>query len=251
MYSEFCTKCAILRRMSINPASVSKEEYQVSMKVIQDKYDKKKIQTLPCVHFGGRIIVIFTERDADKAVEYLMKQTLLGIDTETRPAFQKGQIHQVALLQVSTHDTCFLFRINEIGMTDSIIRLLEDTTITKVGLSLQDDMRGLNQRRKFTPGTFVELQKEVKDIGIEDNSLQKIYANLFGGKIAKGQQLSNWEADILTEAQQRYAATDAWACIQIHEEVARMKRDRDYVLEKTPEPITIINENEQQTNQQT
>ena len=103
----------------------------MGMKVIQDKYDKKKIQTLPCIHFGGRIIVIFTERDADKAVDYLMRQTMLGIDTETRPTFQKGKVHQVALLQVATHDTCFLFRLNEIGLTDSIIRLLEDTAITK------------------------------------------------------------------------------------------------------------------------
>lgn len=203
------------------------------MKVIQDKYDKNQIQTLPCVHFKGRIIVIFTEKEADKAVDYLMKQSVLGFDTETRPTFKKGQSHQVALLQVATHDTCFLFRLNKIGMTDSVVRLLEDQTITKVGLSLQDDMRMLNQRRAFTPGTFVELQKEVKDIGIEDNSLQKIFANLFGGKIAKGQQLSNWEAEILTEAQQRYAATDAWACIKIHEEVARMKREQDFVIEKT------------------
>ena len=203
------------------------------MKVIQDKYDKNQIQTLPCVHFKGRIIVIFTEKEADKAVDYLMKQSVLGFDTETRPTFKKGQSHQVALLQVATHDTCFLFRLNKIGLTDSVVRLLEDQTITKVGLSLQDDMRMLNQRRAFTPGTFVELQKEVKDIGIEDNSLQKIFANLFGGKIAKGQQLSNWEAEILTEAQQRYAATDAWACIKIHEEVARMKREQDFVVEKT------------------
>lgn len=216
----------------------------MGMKVIQDKYDKKKIQTLPCIHFGGRIIVIFTERDADKAVDYLMRQTMLGIDTETRPTFQKGKVHQVALLQVATHDTCFLFRLNEIGLTDSIIRLLEDTAITKVGLSLQDDMRMLKQRRPFIPGTFVELQKEVKDIGIEDNSLQKIYANLFGKKIAKGQQLSNWEADTLSEAQQRYAATDAWACIQIHKEVARMKREKDFVLERTPEPVLAVNERE-------
>ena len=203
------------------------------MKVIQDKYDKNQIQTLPLVHFKGRIIVIFTEKEANKAVDYLMKQSVLGFDTETRPSFKKGQSHQVALLQVATHDTCFLFRLNKIGVTDSVVRLLEDQEITKVGLSLQDDMRMLNQRRAFTPGTFVELQKEVKDIGIEDNSLQKIFANLFGGKIAKGQQLSNWEAEILTEAQQRYAATDAWACIKIHEEVARMKREQDFVVEKT------------------
>lgn len=203
------------------------------MRVIRDKYDKKEIQTLPRVLFEGRIIVVFTEKEADKAVEYLMKQDLLGFDTETRPAFKKGQMFQVALLQVATHDTCFLFRLNRIGLTDSIIRLLEDRTITKVGLSLQDDLRGLHARRPFEAGDFVELQKEVKDIGIEDNSLQKIYANLFGGKIAKNQQLSNWEADILTEAQQRYAATDAWACIQIHMEVAKMKRDHNFILEKT------------------
>lgn len=203
------------------------------MKVIQDKYDKKKIQTLPCVHFEGRIIVIFTAKDADKAVNYLMTQPILGFDTETRPTFKRGQMHQVALLQVATHDTCFLFRLNKIGLTDAMVRMLEDKTITKVGLSLQDDMRMLNQRRAFQPGTYVELQKEVKSIGIEDNSLQKIYANLFGGKIAKGQQLSNWEAEILTVAQQQYAAIDAWACIRIHEEVARMKREQDYYVEKT------------------
>lgn len=202
------------------------------MKVIQDKYEKKKIQTLPCVHFDGRIIVVFTEREAEKAVDYLMKQAVLGFDTETRPSFKKGVIHHVALLQVATHDTCFLFRLNRIGIPDSLVRLLEDKNITKVGLSLQDDMRMLNQRRTFTPGTFVELQKEVKDIGIEDNSLQKIYANLFGEKISKNQQLSNWEADILTDAQQKYAATDAWACIRIHEEVAKMKKEGDFLLEK-------------------
>ena len=203
------------------------------MKVIKDKNDKNQIQTLPLFHYKGSISVIFTEKEANKAVDYLMKQSVLGFDTETRPSFKKGQSHQVALLQVATHDTCFLFRLNKIGVTDSVVRLLEDQEITKVGLSLQDDMRMLNQRRAFTPGTFVELQKEVKDIGIEDNSLQKIFANLFGGKIAKGQQLSNWEAEILTEAQQRYAATDAWACIKIHEEVARMKREQDFVVEKT------------------
>ncbi len=205
------------------------------MKVIQDKYDKKKIAMLPRVLFEGRVIVIFTERDAEKAVNYLLTQAILGFDTETKPTFTKGKMHQVALLQVATEDTCFLFRLNKMGLTGSIVRLLEDRNILKVGLSLQDDMRMLNQRRRFKPGTYVELQKEVKDIGIEDNSLQKIYANLFGKKISKNQQLSNWEADVLSEAQQRYAATDAWACIRIHEEVMRMKREQDFILEKVSE----------------
>lgn len=203
------------------------------MKIIYDKYDKRLIPKLPRVQFQGRIFVIFSQREADKAVDYLMRQDLLGFDTETRPSFRKGQIHQVALLQVATHDTCFLFRLNRIGITPSIQRLLEDQHITKVGLSLQDDLRMLRLRRDFTPGTFIELQKEIKDIGIQDMSLQKIYANLFGGKIAKNQQLSNWEANILSEAQQRYAATDAWACIRIHEEIRRMKQEQNYHLEIT------------------
>lgn len=203
------------------------------MKIIYDKYDKRLIPKLPRVQFQGRIFVIFSQWEADKAVDYLMRQDLLGFDTETRPSFRKGQIHQVALLQVATHDTCFLFRLNRIGITPSIQRLLEDQHITKVGLSLQDDLRMLRLRSDFTPGTFIELQKEIKDIGIQDMSLQKIYANLFGGKIAKNQQLSNWETNILSEAQQRYAATDAWACIRIHEEIRRMKQEQNYHLEIT------------------
>lgn len=206
------------------------------MKTIHDKYDKQLIQTLPRALFDGRIIVIYTESDAEKAVQYLMRQKLVGIDTETRPVFKKGTKHQVALLQASTNDTCFLFRLNRCGLTDSIVRFLEDNNVTKVGLSLHDDFRSLAQRRSFTPGSYIELQHEVKEIGIEDMSLQKIYANIFGGKIAKNQQLSNWEADSLSEAQQLYAATDAWACIKIHEEVLRMKRDNDYILEYAPMP---------------
>ena len=213
------------------------------MKIIHDKYDKRLISTLPRVLFEGRIFVIFSEREADKAVDYLLQQKILGFDTETRPSFKKGQMHQVALLQVSTHDTCFLFRLNRIGITPSIQRLLEDQRIIKVGLSLKDDLRMLHHRNDFIPGTFIELQKEVKDIGIQDMSLQKLYANLFGEKIAKGQQLSNWEADTLSEAQQHYAATDAWACIRIYEEVKRMKQEHNYhlvITETTDEHGPII-----------
>lgn len=208
------------------------------MRTIYDKFDKTAIQNLPRATFEGRIIIIYTEKDANKAIQYLMKQKLVGMDTETRPSFKKGTRHQVALLQLSTSDTCFLFRINIIGMTDSITRFLEDTSVTKVGLSLRDDFRNLAQRREFTPGAHIELQQEVKEIGIKDMSLQKIYANIFGGKIAKNQQLSNWEATNLSEAQQIYASTDAWACLKVHEEVLRLKRENDYVIEYAtmPEP---------------
>lgn len=175
--------------------------------------------------FDGHIEVIVSERDAERSVKFLMKQPILGFDTETRPSFSRGKMNKVALLQVSTNDVCFLFRLNRIDIPQCLVRLLEDKKITKVGLSWHDDLRALNGRKSFRAGTFVELQDMAGQMGIVDISLQKLYANIFGQKISKGQRLTNWEADDLTEAQKKYAATDAWACIRLYEEMQRMQRE--------------------------
>lgn len=199
-------------------------------KTIYDQFDKKIISTLPKEIFPGRIFTITTESEAIRAVDYLMDQSILGFDSETRPSFKRKVSYKVALLQVSTYDTCFLFRLDRIGLPDCIIRLLEDKSIIKVGLSLKDDFMMLMKRRKFRQGTFIDLQNEIKDIGIKDCALQKIYANLFVKKISKRQQLSNWEADILSDSQKAYAALDAWACVMIHNEIQRLKQTNDYTL---------------------
>lgn len=207
------------------------------MKNIKTKFDKHDIPDLPKVLFEGRVVTIIGEDEAGRAVDFLLKQPILGLDTETKPRFKPGSgMNKVALLQVSTPDVCFLFRLNRIGMPPCIIRLLEDTTVTKIGLSWHDDLAQLRRRTDFQPGTFVELQELVKMIGIKDLSLQKIYANLFGQKISKSQRLTNWEAEALTPGQQLYAATDAWACIQIYQEVLRLHETRDFTLEVIPEP---------------
>ena len=212
-------------------------------KILYNKYDKNNIHNLPTVTFGGRIVVVVTEGEADKAVKYLLSQTLLGVDTETRPSFKKGRTYKVALLQVSTLDICFLFRLNRIGMPASIIRFLEDDTVLKVGLSWHDDILSLQKRAKFTPGRFFDIQKHVGEIGVEDMSLQKLYANFFHQRISKAQRLTNWEADILTDKQMIYAATDAWACIRLYRELMRLEQTNGYKLEKaaTEEPTTQEN----------
>ena len=107
----------------------------------------------------------------------------------------------------------------------------------KVGLSLHDDISALMKLEQFKPGNFFDLQKHVGEIGIEDLSLQKIYANLFGEKISKNQRLTNWEADILSEKQKVYAATDAWSCIMIYEELMRLEETGDYKLIKQEENV--------------
>lgn len=199
-------------------------------KIIYSKFDKSDIVALPRAVFDGRIFVINTEAEAEKAVAYLLGQDILGVDTETRPSFKKGQRHNVALLQVSTHDTCFLFRLNLIGMPPAIIRLLEDINIPKIGLSLHDDILSLHKRANFTPGNFIDLQQHVGELGVKDLSLQKLYANFFHQKISKTVRLSNWETDVLSDSQKTYAATDAWACIKIYEELIRLERTGDYKL---------------------
>lgn len=215
-------------------------------KVLYNKYDKTRIPTLPRVLFEGRIVVIVSVSEAEKAVDYLLSQPILGVDTETRPSFRKGTLYKVSLLQVSSHDICFLFRLNHIGMCQPVVRLLEDTTVPKIGLSLHDDIMMLHKLGDFKPGNFIDLQKHVREIGVEDLSLQKLYANFFGMKISKGQRLTNWEMDILSENQKRYAATDAWSCIMLYEELMRLEATGDFdlvVVEEKQEDANHVTDN--------
>ena len=205
-------------------------------KTIYKKFNKAIISTLPLTRFEGKIITVISESEPSRAVDFLLSQPILGIDTETKPTFKRGVIHQVALLQVATHDLCFLFRLNYLGLSPSVVRLLMYRTVPKVGLSLHDDLHMLHKRGEFQAGSFIDLQNVVKEIGIEDMSLQKLYANLFGMRISKAQQLSNWQADVLSDKQKVYAATDAWACIVIYEELMRLNESKDYDLCETNEP---------------
>ena len=185
--------------------------------------EKSEIAGMPTVAFEGRIITIDTAEETDKAVKALSGEKLLGIDTETRPSFRKGVQHEVSLIQLSTTDTCFLIRLNRTGMPDSLIALLENKEIAKIGLSLHDDYQGLCRRRKFKAGGFIDLQQHVVKYGIEEKSLQKIFAIVFGQRISKSQQLTNWENDVLTDKQKLYAATDAWACLEIYNRLEKTK----------------------------
>lgn len=177
---------------------------------------KEEIAQLPLEEFTGRIITINTKSDADKAVEYLQRFPATGFDTETRPSFKKGQHYKISLMQIATDDTCFLFRLNYIDIPESLQSFLKSHDVLKIGLSLRDDFGAIRKRTDIAPGNFLDLQNFVGKYGIEDASLQKIYAILFGKKISKGQRLSNWEAELLTESQKKYAALDAWACLRIY-----------------------------------
>ncbi len=201
-----------------------------TMKTIYNRLDKEYIKDLPLVSFPGKIVTVNSEREADKAVPFLLSKDILGVDTETRPSFKKGQQHKVSLLQVATEDICFLFRLNYIGMVTPVISLLSNTDVPMVGLSWHDDLAALQKRMEFKPGLFIDIQDIIGDIGIEDKSLQKLYANIFKQKISKRQRLTNWDADVLSDKQMSYAATDAWACVRLYKEILKLKETGDYSL---------------------
>jgi ribonuclease D len=191
--------------------------------IYPESITKEELDSLPPCIFEGPVYVIDNQEQARKAVTYLLSQPIIGIDSETKPSFKKGVMHNVSLLQVSTGSECFLFRINKIGFTDELKELFETESVRKVGLSLRDDMRGLRRLKSLKPKGFIDLQDEVSLYGIEDKSLKKITGIVLGKRISKRQRLTNWECDALTDAQQRYAATDAWVCLEIFNKLTNGK----------------------------
>lgn len=202
------------------------------MQLLKQKTDKTTIPALDRFVFPGRIEVVQGTEEAARAVRYLLSRPILGIDTETRPIFKRGSQRPVALLQVSDEKICFLFRLNMIGITPELRQLLEDERVVKVGLSLGDDLRALRKREsQLKAGAWVDIQQMVKEMGIDDMSLQKIFANVFHKRISKSAQLSNWEADVLTDSQKVYAATDAYACILLYQHLTALQASGNYEVE--------------------
>lgn len=205
---------------------------------------KDMLAKLPAAHFAGRICVVDDTAAVEEAVARLRESDVIGFDTETRPSFKKGQNNTVALVQLSTRQVCYLFRINRIGLPKALADLLEDPAKTKVGLSIHDDFHNLSKIAPLRPEGFIELQNYVKDFGIVDNSLSKIHGILFGQRISKGQRLTNWEAETLTPPQQAYAALDAMACIRIYDRLSSggfRKEDSPWLTDRPePEPAKPI-----------
>ena len=180
------------------------------------KIDKDVVRELPVAQTDCEIEVIDSANEVATAVDCLMQEEVVGFDTETKPSVTHGKSNKIALMQISTAKKCFLFRLQMIGKSEALKNFLENEKIKKIGLALHGDLRNLRVWDKFTPKNFIDLQKIVIQYGIEELGLQRIYAIIFGKKISKSQQLSNWEAKILNQAQQIYAATDAWACREIY-----------------------------------
>lgn len=181
------------------------------------------IKDLPVAGFEGKIVIVTTPEQLEEACRVLSEESIIGFDTETRPSFKVGVSYNVSLIQLSTATTCYLIRLGSVKMERCLMHLLESRKTLKVGVDVQGDIRNLNKIRHFRAGGFVELQSEVEKYGIEDKSLRKMAAIILGVGVSKAQRLSNWEARELTAAQLKYAATDAWICLEMYRKLQAAK----------------------------
>jgi ribonuclease D len=184
--------------------------------VFNDDITKDEVNQLPKAVYDGDIFVINSEDELLKLLPRLAKEPIIGFDTETKPNFKKGQSNGIALLQLATPEIALLVKVKEVGLPKDLVKLLEDKSILKIGAAIRDDNRGLQKVAKFTPAGFIDLQSIVAEYGIESLSVRKLAAIVLGIKVSKSQQLSNWDAPSYTEAQQQYAAIDAWVCREIY-----------------------------------
>ena len=167
-------------------------------------------------HYQGPVTIINTVQELEIHFASIAAERKLGFDTETRPAFKKGQYYDVALVQISTASSVYLIRINKIGFHPLLRSLFEDEGIMKIGIGILDDLRALNKMNSFDPSSFLDLNDYCKELGYVSIGAKKLSALVLGFRISKKQQTSNWENNILTDAQIRYAATDAWICLEIY-----------------------------------
>ena len=190
--------------------------------MFKDNITKEEVNELPLDGYKGKYTVITSVDQLEEAFAKINKQKFVGFDTETKPTFKKGQYHAVALIQIGIPNEVFLIRINQTGLADQIISFFENEKVQKIGVALTDDIKDLQKVKSFKPAGFVDLSKEVKQVGIESNGLRKLTAIMLGFRITKNAQVSNWEAPELTEKQLRYAATDAWVCLEMYEKLLRV-----------------------------
>lgn len=185
----------------------------------QETITVEEIQEYDLSWFRGKIVVVDDLASFKRVMPELKHEKILGFDTETRPSFRKGHRNKVSLIQLSAGKIACLFRINRIGLPDELAALLGNPGIIKAGVAIHDDIKVLKKIKRFNPEGFVDLQKYVKDFGIQSSGLKKLTAIVLGFRISKRQQVTDWEAEELTEAQQVYAATDAWVCREIYKKL--------------------------------
>lgn len=177
---------------------------------------KEELALLPHGKYQGEIVLINDRKNADRALEDLMNCSVIGMDTEARPAFRKGQSFPVSLVQLASDKKVYLFRTLKTGKLPLLEEIIESKEIVKVGIAVHDDLKDLSRQLARTSQNVIDLNRLAQDIGFKSIGARKLTALILNIRISKAQQVSNWENRVLSQAQIDYAATDAWLCREIY-----------------------------------
>jgi ribonuclease D len=126
--------------------------------MFKESITKEELIDLPLRWFEGDIYIIEKPEQVNNVAEFLSTKSVIGFDTETRPSFKKGVINKVALLQLSTQNEAFLFRVNKLGLPAPIRKILANPDIIKAGVAIRDDIKALQGIAKFNPAGFIEFR---------------------------------------------------------------------------------------------
>jgi ribonuclease D len=178
-------------------------------------------ETKNSMQFPGKIHLIMS--DSELADVNFSEITALGFDTETKPAFKKGDNFLTALMQLATDEVAYLIRLHHIRNFEPIRKVFENPAILKVGAAIAHDLKQLQRIFPFEHQGFVDIQKVAKEKGLKNLGLKNMTEEVFSATLYKGPKMTNWERQILTDEQRLYAATDAWIGLRLYEELMSKK----------------------------
>jgi ribonuclease D len=176
---------------------------------------REDMAKLPIRRYAGKLCVVATPQDLAHALADLRAEAVVGLDTETRPTFRKGEVHLPCLVQAATAHAVYLFPLRHPDAFPVLAELLSEPRIVKAGVGLAQDLRALRQVFAFVEKNLLDLGSVARARGLEQSGVRNLAGMFLGFRIPKGGSTSNWAAPQLTAAQLTYAATDAWACREL------------------------------------
>ena len=177
---------------------------------------RDELAALPIRRFDGDVSLVTTPVELERAMEEIRGERVAGVDTETRPAFRRGESYLPCLLQIATARRVHLFQLSRLDCSAAAAELLGNPAIVKTGIGLDYDLGQLKLLFPFTQAAVLDLGEIAKSHGLQQSGVRNLAGLFLGFRIPKGARTSNWAAPNLSEQQIRYAATDAWACRELY-----------------------------------